>query len=406
MRAAATSSALISVRLLVVGLCLAFLTACTSGSGVAVAPVNALDTGYHTYRHPSGAFSLRLPADWSVRDVSHDNTIQVEFSPPGNAGLPLSIYVINTGSVLDTGALLNTINKYQSVFNGNPDVYTELSRTAQGDGSWRLVGIRQTPIGSRELNTFVQADKSFLSAIEADLTDVQDARLSQLRTVINTFRVETAAAVGAASLNGASTGENTAAGSITFSGLLDYTDSTGGFNINGELTNQGTYAVEAVRVTALLYDTGGRLLAEQPDIVPNEIIPTGDRVPFRLQFRGGKPPQAVRYELQASARSAEYNAATYLPPENFIKGNEKATYNAQGFLSIGGDVVNGAQQPAKFIRVTITVYDEQDRVVGAESGFVERPELLPGEVSKYEVTFYQLAGNANRFVTKVEGRTR
>src|SRR5262245_60895642 len=146
------------------------LVACDASPVVVVATPVPPDAKFHTYRHPSGVFSLRLPADWSVRDISHGDAVRVEFSPPGNSGLPMTVYVINTGTSLGTTNLLDAINRYQSIINGDPGVYAEVSRNAQGDGSWRLAGVRQTPIGPRQLNTFLQADKTFLSAIEVDIT--------------------------------------------------------------------------------------------------------------------------------------------------------------------------------------------------------------------------------------------
>jgi hypothetical protein len=386
---------------------LLLVTAACQTAPALVAPLNAPDSGYLTYRHPTGVFTIRLPSDWSIRDVSRESAVRVEFSPPGNSGLPLSVYVVNTGSVLDTPTLLNGINTYQSAFNGNPALYTEISRNAQGDGSWRLVGVRQTPIGLRQINTFFEADKAFLTVIEADLTDLSPERLTQTQTVINTYRVDTSAVLnaGAVAAIPADAIQNSASGSILFTSLFDWTDNTGGWNINGLLTNQSSAPIEAIRITAQLYDTAGRVLAEQANVVPNDVLLVNDTVPFTVRFRTGKPAQAIRYEIQASARGADYNLQNYLAPEQFIKGNEKATYNAQGFLSVSGDIVNAAKQPAKFIRVTVTVFDDQNQVVGVESAFAEKSELLPGDVTRYEVTFFQLAGSANRFLTKVEGRS-
>jgi hypothetical protein len=391
---------------LIVLLLCGLLTGCQSGTIVIVATPAAPDAGYHSYRHPSGVFTIRLPASWSVRDVSRDSTLRVEFSPAANSGLPVTVFVVNTGTVLDTTTFLGLIDQYQKTFNGNPAIYTETARNAQGDGSWRIVGVRNTPIGQRQLNTFFQADKAFLSVIETDVTNNTPDQLATLRNVINTYRVDTNAILltGAVAQNPAAVVANSASGSMVFGGLLEWSDTTGGWNINGELTNTAPNAVEAVRITALLYDSQNNLLAEQPDVIPGDILAAGATTPFTLRFRNGKPAQTVRYELQVSARNAEYNLSNYIPPEGFIKGNENALYNNQGFLTVSGDVVNSTKQPAKFIRVTVTVYDEQNRVVGAESAFLQKSELLPGEVSKYEVTFYQLAGNANRFVTKVEGR--
>ncbi len=382
------------------------LTACQSTPVILVATPLPPDSAFHTYRHPSGAFSIRLPADWSIRDVSRSDAVRVEFSPPGNSGLPMTVYIVNTGTVLDAASLLDAINKYQSVVNGDATVYREVTRNAQGDGSWRLAGVRQTPIGPRQLNTFLQADKAFLTAIEMDITSADDLRMNLLRTIINTYRADPTAVLAAGSVaNAPDAGVNTSSGSVTFAGMFTWTDSNGGFNINGQIGNASGVALEAVRVTALLYDAQNQVIAEQPDVIASEVVAANDSAPFSIHFRNGKPSQTVRYELQASARNAEYNLQNYLGPESFIKGNETASYNASGYLVISGDVVNQTKAPAHFIRVTVVVKDDQERIIATDNAFVEKPDLLPGDTSHYEVTFYQLPGSVARFVTKIEGRT-
>ena len=105
------------VLLLVGGL---LLTGCNPDPVVVVATAVPLDANFRVYQHPTGVFSLRLPPNWSVRDVSQGSAIRVEFSPPDNAGLPLSVYIINTGTVMDTSELLNAIDQYQKVVNSDP----------------------------------------------------------------------------------------------------------------------------------------------------------------------------------------------------------------------------------------------------------------------------------------------
>jgi hypothetical protein len=387
------------------------LAGCQGGPLIVVATPVPLDTGFRTYRSPAGIFTIRLPAEWSIHDVSSGDVVRVEFSPPDNAGLPLTVYVVNTGQPIDTAALLDDLKPYQASINGDANVYTELARNAQGDGSWRMTGIRQTSIGPRQLNTFVQADRSFLSAIVIDITDVDSARLAQLTAIVNTYRVNAAAPLTVSTINSSTPAPNvasvnTSAGTISFDGLLEWTDSAGGFNINGELTNHSGGPLEAVRVAALLYDSQNAILIQEGDVIGSDVLPDGATASFSIHFRDGKPPQAVRYELQSSARTATYNLPTYLGPESFLKGNEKASYDAAGDLVISGDVVNQTQQAAHAIRVNVTVYDPQQRVVGTQSAFVTKPDLLPGDTSHYEVTFYQLAGSAGRFVTRIEGRTQ
>ncbi len=384
----------------------ALLSACDTSPVVVVATPVPLDAQFHTYRHPSGVFSLRLPPDWAVRDVSHGDTVRVEFSPPGNAGLPLTVYVINTGTMLGTANLLDAINRYQSAVNGDPGVYTEVSRNAQGDGSWRLAGVRQTPIGPRQLNTFLQADKTFLSAIEVDITGANDAALQTLRAIVNTFRVDPTVVIGASSIQAAEgAGVTTSSGVLVFGGIFSWTNPQGAFIVNGEVTNQAGVPLEGIRVTCVLYDAQNNALTEQAIVVPVEVLDNKATTAFSIHFRSGKPSQAVRYELQAAARNAEYALKVHLGDDAFILGNDKAAYSAGGYLTISGDVVNKTQGPAHFVKANVIVYDEQQRVVATDSAFLSKPDLLPGESAHFEVPFYEIGGNAVRYLISVEGKS-
>ncbi|MEP7284850.1 MAG: FxLYD domain-containing protein [Chloroflexota bacterium] len=384
---------------------LLLLAACDANPVVVVATPVPPDAAFRKYQHPSGVFSLRLPPDWSVRDVSRADSIRVEFSPPSNNGLPMTVYVVNTGTVLDSPALLDAINKYQAVVNGDAQVYNEVGRNAQGDGSWRLAGVRQTPIGPRQLNTFMQADKTFISAIEVDVTGANEAMLQTLRTVINTYRVDPTAVINASAIQADSAGVTTTSGVLAFGGLYTWTNNQGTFIVNGQVTNKSGGPLEAIRVSALLYDAQNNPVAEQANVIPIEVLADGGITPFTVQFKSGKPSQAVRLELQAAGRNAEYALKTHLGDDQFIKGNDKATYNAGGYLTIGGDVVNRTQGAAHFVKATITVYDDQQRVVATDSAFVTKPDLLPGDSARFEVTFFEIGGSVARYVITVEGKS-
>src|SRR5262249_24413827 len=151
--------------------------------------------------------------------------------------------------------------KYQAAINGNGAVYNEVARNAQGDGSWRLVGVRQTAIGPRELNTFLQADKSFLSAIAVDLTDVGDQQLQLLKSVVNTYRVDPSVVLNTSNIQAAEgAGVTESSGVLAFSGLFTWTNQQGSFIINGQVTNHAGGPLEAIRVTAILYDAQNKAL--------------------------------------------------------------------------------------------------------------------------------------------------
>ncbi len=378
------------------------LSACEGGPAVLIATPLPPDATFRTYRHPSGVFSLRLPSEWSVRDLSDSDAVRAEFSAPDAKGLPLSVYVRNSGMALSATALIEQIDLYlQSVHGG---AYREISRAAQGDGSWRVVGVRQTGIGERALNTFLQADGTFLSVIEADVTDLDEAELRTLRLVINTLRVDPSAALRIADLSRPPELPVAELGGLIFSGLHSWTARNGDFVVNGMVTNGVGAPLEAVRLTALLYDANDAVLAEQANALSADVLLPNASAPFSIRFRGGKPARAVRYEVRGVARHAEFTLQSYLGEEAFLRGNEIARYNANGFLTVSGDIVNQTQGAATLVKIIIAVLDDQGRVVATDSTFLNRPLLLPGEAARFEVVFPELGGGAIRYLISVEGK--
>lgn len=382
----------------------ASLAACNTQPAIVVATPQPPDANFRRYEHPSGVFSLRLPADWSVRDVSRDAALRVEFSPPNNTGLPLTVYAFNTGAVLGTAELLNAVDNYQKTVNRDLTQYQEVSRTAQGDGSWRVIGVRQTPIGQRAINTFIQGDGAYFSAIEADVTGLTAAQLETLRAVINTYRVNTKAAITASTLVAPAEANAAATGVITFGNLYTWSNPQGAFIINGMITNTATTALEAIVLTAQIFDAAGTVVAEQQEVLTSDVLSPGGNAAFSIRFRSGKPSQTQRYEIRANARYAEFAVRGFLGDESFLRGNDIATYNADGFLTVTGDVVNKTQGLARFIKAVVTVFDEQGNVVATETTFLTKADLLPGESSRFQVVFFELGGNAARYEVHIEGK--
>jgi hypothetical protein len=227
-----------------------------------------------------------------------------------------------------------------------------------------------------------------------------------LRAIINTYRVDPTAVIGASSIQAAEdAGADTSSGILAFNGLYTWTDTQGAFIINGQVTNQSGRALEGIRVTAILYDAQNNALAEQAYVIPVEVLGDKAKAAFSIHFRNGMPSQAVRYELQAAARNAEYALKTHLGDESFLRGNEKAVYNTGGFLTIVGDVVNRTKGIAYFVKVTAIVYDEQQRVVATDSAFLSKPDLQPGDTGHFEITLYEMGGSAARYVVSVEGKS-
>ncbi|MFN7211282.1 MAG: FxLYD domain-containing protein, partial [Aggregatilineales bacterium] len=174
--------------------------------------------------------------------------------------------------------------------------------------------------------------------------------------------------------------------------------------VNGMVTNGAGAPLEAVRLTALLYDANDAVRAEQANALSADVLLPNASAPFAIRFRGGKPARAVRYEVRGVARHAEFTLQSYLGEEAFLRGNEIARYNANGFLTVSGDIVNQTQEAATLVKIIIAVLDDQGRVVATDSTFLNRPLLLPGEAARFEVVFPELGGGVIRYLISVEGK--
>jgi hypothetical protein len=175
------------------------------------------------------------------------------------------------------------------------------------------------------------------------------------------------------------------------------------FHLTGEAVNTTPNPLEAIRLSGVLYDSQGRRLAEQPDILSVDVLGPGQGAPFDLRFEGGKPTTAVRYELNVAAREADnYALQTFYGPENFSVANDEAAY-AGGTLVVRGQLANMGSRVAKRVKVVVAIWDDQGHVVAAETLFVNKEQLVPQEAVAFEVPFYQLGGPALTYTLTVIG---
>ncbi len=388
----------------------AMLVACgntnTSAPLVVVATPDAPDAAFNTYTHPTGVFSIRTPADWIPDELPDDDGVRVEFTAleDGQRVARLSIYVVNTGVPLTTEAFIEAVNAYQPP----PDVaeipWTPIEdRAAMADGSVRLSGVRDYPnLGPRALNIFLQRDGSYFSALEIDVTDAPPEMLNRLQIVANTYQVDAQAPLTVGQV--VPPGTFSASGVIVFEDYLHWEDVNGGFNITGRARNTTDTPLEAIRLTAYLYDENGNQLAERADVLPYDILPAQRDAPFRIRFDTGRPSTAMRYEIHAAARRADVAAGGFLGRDQFLVGEDQAFYNNDGNLTISGLVQNNAGSLAQDVEVIVAIYNERGQIVGAEASFVNQESLLPGEAVPFEITVFDLGGSAFRYTLIAQGR--
>lgn len=384
------------------------LVACTNQSAeplVIIATPDAPDAGFLTYEHTSGVFSIRIPPNWIPDELPDDNGLRMQFtSVEGNDRVVrLSLTVVNTGQPLTPEAFIQAVNAYQPP-NDVAEIPWEATSdpAAMQDGSVRLTGIRDYPtLGARAINIFLQGNGSYFSALEVDVTNIPQASLNVLMAVVNTYRVDTTAPLNTGQVT--EVGATVASGVVAFEDYFHWNDVDGGFNITGEVVNNAGIDLEAVRLTAYLFDENDNQLAERSDILATDVLAAGESASFRLRFDTGRPSTVARYELHAAARRAELVNNGFLDATSFLIGEDSADYNVNNNLSIRGVIQNNTSGLVGNVKVIATIYNEQGLVVGTEAIFLNRDSLIPQEAAPFEITFYHLGGNAFRYTLTAQG---
>ena len=364
------------------------------------------DANFVTYRHPTGAITLRIPPDWIAGELPDPNGIRVQFTAleENQAVTRLSVYLVNTGQPMTPEAFAQAANAYQPPEDLVSYNWQEFERVDMSDGSRRLTGIRTYPtLGPRTLNVFLQGDGAFFTALEVDVTDAPVAMLETLTSVVNTYQVNRDAEVEVGTVQQAAASVTSYTGVIGFNGYHAWSDREGVYHLTGEAVNTTSTALEAIRLSGVLFDAQGRRLAEQSDILPIDVLGPGQGVPFDLRFEGGKPATTVRYELQVAAREAEYALSGFYGPENFAVANDTADYNAQDNLVVRGQLANVGANIAESVKVIAAIWDDQGHVVAAETVYITRPQLVPQEAVTFEIPFYELGGSALTYTLVVVG---
>jgi hypothetical protein len=375
------------------------LTACGSGAVVFAPTPLPPDQSALVYRHPSGAFSLAVPRQWPVYEQNLTVAAAAAFSIPQKNEPTLRVATINTGQSVDAAALGAFIEKYQTAIRPDLARYTESSRQAMGDGSWRMTGLRQTVTGlTEQVNTFIQSSGATIAVIEVVLPD-DPALWVELEQIVNTFTIlpENTLQVSEpevlASLAGVS---------LEFLHVSHWVTPGGVFFITGEVNNTGLEPVSSIPVRAVLYSADGLPVAEAVDTVMGYNLPPGSYAPFSLRFGQGQPALTTTYELWLGGVDwmPQINTVVYGADE--LSWSDQSTLSADGSLSIEGTVQNISPNPISAPRAVATIFDASGRIIAA--GFTDIvPALAPGERANYRILITEMGGEPTNYLVTVQG---
>jgi hypothetical protein len=161
-----------------------------------------------------------------------------------------------------------------------------------------------------------------------------------------------------------------------------YIDSSGYYNVVGEVENVGAQAVNSVVINVTFYDSNNVSIASRTDSTMLSIILDARKSPFDIQ-------------LLNTAQSAHvYNytiSFTYSPtisiPEKLEIPNSTSFTDDTGVLHVTGYIRNIGNAEALTVKLVVTYYDKAGNVKAAIFQYTdpENPSLAPGQTVAFDI---------------------
>jgi hypothetical protein len=402
------------VKRFVVMVCLlsVCLLAGCSGGAVVFAPTPAPpDQSLAVYTHPSGAFSVALPRQWSSYEQNTTTLATAAFSAPGSAQPDLLFAVINLGRDVDATEFGTLVDLYQRQVRGDTGSYVEQSREAMGDGSWRMTGLRAGAGGKTEpLNTFIQKTGTLIGLVDV-LVPSDSAQAQTLQGIINTFTLHPGDAAAppleATDLTTLAFAKDSTLGVLH---LATWSTPSGVFFVTGEVANYGMTTISVVPVQVDLRTADGLSVVGAVDQVMGYGIPPGGFAPFSLRFGQGQPSLATTYTIALGGESWQPTEAV-IYGQNEMTWTDESRFDSFNRLIISGTVTNTSQNVIRQPRALVTVFDGAQNVIAAGFTDVTRDasaegspaELPPGESAAFEITVPEIGGQPENYIVNLQG---
>lgn len=388
------------IRILIASLALVAFLLCGCGGGAVIFAPTAMppDLSPARYDHPSGAFSIRIPKDWTVYAQQDASLAAASFSLPDMHRPALTVAVINTGETIEAARFGEIVQQYQTLYRPDVNRYQPDGRDAMGDGSWRLTGSRMVPGQlSQALNTFVSFQGSWVAVTEVVIPS-DGAQQAQLQDAVNTLVLNTGADLQPTSIETLSL---VRANRFGLQNMTAWNNPAGALFVTGEVGNYGIQptAPLVVRV-ALLTDEGQ--IAEAVDTTMGYGIPANGFAPFSVRFGEGIASGNARYSVTLLSENPD-GAPPVFAGQGILNWEDASSFDDDGTLHVGGSVTNNGESPVRAVLGIITVFDAQQKVIGAWFAPLSADALEPEASLDFDIRVPEIGGEPMNYILEIQG---
>jgi LysM repeat protein len=181
-------------------------------------------------------------------------------------------------------------------------------------------------------------------------------------------------------------------------GLNAVRSPVGSLDVMGEVFNPGPGGIGNVKVMVTLRDDAGNPLQVADATLPLDVVPAGQTSPFRVLF--ADPPRAFsRYTVSPSRAERSAPRSSALP---LTIANVTGRLNPPQFR-VTGEVTNVTAEVARQVRLLVTLYDAERRVVGYRYLTLGETPLAPNAALPFDVSLATATLDIASFAVYAEG---
>jgi hypothetical protein len=374
------------------------LTACEGGAVVYAPTPLPPDLSPMRYEHPSDAFSISVPRDWSVYTQNRPALASAAFSRPSDPNPALTVAVVNLGEAVAPESLGEIMTAYQGEY--RPDLlrYREQDRQALGDGSWRLSGVRTVSGGTQQqVNTFIEAAGNLVAVTEV-VVSTDAAERDTFEAGINSLRINPDADLQVSGLGSLSFARPVPLDALNVSA---WSNAEGVFFVTGEIANYGDIPVSEVPVRVSLLSQEGSIVLEALDTAMGHGIPPGGFAPFSLRFGQGRPAEAAAFSISVDDPNGSVTE-TMIYSNDQLNWTDESQFTDGGDLLVTGTVTNTGSAMLRSPLALVTVFDFEQNVIGAWFAPLLEDRIAPGASLPFEVRVSELGADPYNYIVEIQ----
>jgi LysM repeat protein len=190
---------------------------------------------------------------------------------------------------------------------------------------------------------------------------------------------------------------------LRIQGLGFYRTPVGSLWCMGEVANLSGRPAEEIEIQVSLHDEQGQLLAQGAAFAQLDILAPGGRTPFAILFTA-PPSSFAQYQTRVLSGVPSTHLGPRYPDLKIVRdwGGWLDDGSEGGNYQVRGEVHNTGSADAEQVAVVITLYDEEDHVVGARTVGIAAEVFLAGAIAPFDVTLTPL-GTVARYDVQVQG---